>query len=94
MINQALRLIRIFHDFKANYMAGLLGISAGYLSEIEKGKKAPSLALLEQYAKIFKMPVSTIISFSEKLRANQKGIKAMIAKSIVSFLMNLESNSK
>lgn len=90
MINEALRLFRVFHDMKLYEMAERLEISSSYLSEIEKGKKEPSLKLLEKYSKIFNIPVSTILSFSEELNRNQKGTKAKIAKNIIKFLENIE----
>jgi transcriptional regulator with XRE-family HTH domain len=91
MINEALRLFRVFHDLKLIEMADKLGISPSYLSEIEKGKKEPSLKLLDKYSEIFKIPTSSILSFSEKLEHNQKGIKAKIAKGFVNFLENIEN---
>ena len=44
-----------------------LGISNSYLSEIESGKKSPSLELLDKYSDIFNIPVSSLILFSETL---------------------------
>lgn len=41
MLNEALRLLRVFNDRKATDLAKELGISAAYLSEIETGKKLP-----------------------------------------------------
>lgn len=93
MVNESLRLFRVFHDFKLIEMANELGISPSYLSEIEKGKKDPTLKLLDKYAEVFNIPTSSILSFSEKLGQNQKGIKAKIAKSIVNFLENIENAS-
>lgn len=53
-------------------LAERLGISGSYLSEIEAGGKAPSMNLLERYAQIFKMPVSSILLFSEKMTKGGK----------------------
>ncbi|NRX73843.1 transcriptional regulator with XRE-family HTH domain [Clostridium beijerinckii] len=39
MINESLRLLRVFHDLKAIDLAKKLSISQSYLSEIENGKK-------------------------------------------------------
>lgn len=93
MINEALRLFRVFHDMKSIELAEKLGISASYLSEIEKGKKNPSLKLLEKYAEVFNISTSSILSFSEKLQSNQEGIKEKIAKNVVNFLKNIENVS-
>jgi transcriptional regulator with XRE-family HTH domain len=67
MIGDALRMIRIFHDRRQNELADKLGIAPSHLSEIEKGKKQPTLQLLDSYAAEFKMPVSSIMFFSEQM---------------------------
>ena len=51
MLGEALRLIRVFHDVKLNELAEQLGVSKGYISEIESQKKKPSLDLIEKYSK-------------------------------------------
>lgn len=91
MINEALRLFRVFNDLKLFEMAEKLGISPSYLSEIEKGKKDPSLKLLEKYSEVFNISTSSILNFSEKLENNQKGVKAKIAQNIVNLLNNIEN---
>jgi transcriptional regulator with XRE-family HTH domain len=67
MINDALRMIRVFHDIPQKELAARLKIAPSYLSEIESGKKSPTLQLLESYAEEFKMPLSSIVFFSEKM---------------------------
>jgi len=67
MLYDALRMIRIFHDVQQKELAGRLHIAPSYLSEIEKGKKQPSLQLLQEYAEIFRMPLSSILFFSERM---------------------------
>ena len=68
MLNRALRLLRTYHQLTQIDLAKLLGISNSYLSEIESGEKSPSLDLLEKYAILFKMPVSSILLFSESIK--------------------------
>lgn len=67
MLNRALRLLRSYHQLSQQFLAERLNISGSYLSEIEKGKKAPSMELLERYSEIFKMPVSSIMLFAEAM---------------------------
>ena len=67
MIHQALKKIREFHNIKQSELSMRLGISNSYLSEIESGKKSPSLELLDKYSEIFNIPVSSLILFSETL---------------------------
>lgn len=54
---------------KGKDAAELLGISASYLSEIEKGQKEPTLLLLHSYAKVFDIPVSSLLFFAENMDA-------------------------
>lgn len=74
MINDALRLLRIFNDYKAIDLAKELKISNSYLSELENGKKTPSLDIINKYGTFFKIKPSTILFFSEEIdRSNMKG---------------------
>lgn len=70
MLHEALRLIRLFHDISQTELARRIGVSKSYLSEIETGKKQPTLALLQQYSTEFKLPISSIMFFSESLEDN------------------------
>lgn len=65
MLHRALRTIRIFHDLSQKDLALRLGVAPSYVSEIEAGKKEPTLALLRKYADEFEIPLSSIMFFSE-----------------------------
>ena len=67
MNSRALRLVRIFYRLKQTDLAAKLEISNSYLSEIESGVKSPSIELLGKYSKLFRIPVSTLLLFSERL---------------------------
>ncbi|MBS0350885.1 MAG: helix-turn-helix transcriptional regulator [Proteobacteria bacterium] len=71
MIDEALRLIRVFHDFNQTEMALKLGISNSYLSEIETGKKPVTIDFLKKYSSILNVPISSLLFFSESLESNQ-----------------------
>ncbi|MCA9422172.1 MAG: helix-turn-helix transcriptional regulator [Nitrospira sp.] len=75
MLNEALRLIRVFHDLNQKDLADKLGISNSYLSEIESGKKTPTLEVIEKYSEVFNMPSSSILFFSENLDSGEKSEK-------------------
>ena len=99
VLAEALRLIRIFHDMKQNELAAHLGISGSHLSEIESGKKQPTLKLVEHYSSEFEIPVSSILFFSEKLE-NPSGssvsasrARGVIARKVITFLQLVESRS-
>ena len=82
MIGKALRTMRIFHDMTQKDLAEQLEISKSYLSEIEAGKKVPTLTLLDRYAEVFRIPTSSILFFSENL--DQKSPQLEQARVMVS----------
>lgn len=96
MLNEALRLIRVYHDMKQNEAADKLGISKSYLSEIEKGHKEPSLDLLRKYEDAFDIPTSSILFFSENLGKSPTKEKArtFVASKIISLMRFLEERSE
>jgi transcriptional regulator with XRE-family HTH domain len=69
MLNRALKLLRTYHQMSQVDLAKRLQISNSYLSELEKGDKTPGLELLGKYAETFKMPLSSILLFSERIDA-------------------------
>jgi transcriptional regulator with XRE-family HTH domain len=79
MLNEALRMIRVFHDLRQKDMAQRLDVSASYLSEIEKGTKEPTLPLLRKYAEEFKFPMSSILFFSEHMNDGAAADRARTA---------------
>ena len=79
MLNKALRLLRTYHQFTQVELAARLGISNTYLSEIETGVKQAPFDLLEEYSNIFKMPMSSILLFSETIdSASKPGVKLRV----------------
>lgn len=88
MLNKALKIIRTFHDVSQSEMSGRLGISNSYLSEIESGKKQPSIEILTRYSECFEIPLSSILFFSENLDSPKSSdkIRLHVAKRIVSIL--------
>lgn len=79
MLNEALRLVRVFHDLNQSQLADKLDISRSYLSEIESGKKAPTIELLEKYAACFQIPASSLLFFSEHLTDDDFAEKARVS---------------
>lgn len=78
MLYRALRLLRTFHQLSQVELAKRLGISNSYLSEIESGSKSPGLDLLEQYSSVFRLPLSSILLFSEQLEEATPGNKLRV----------------
>ena len=67
MLNLALKLLRVFHEMKQKELASKLSISTSHLCEIESGKKTPTLSVLNRYAEVFEVPVSSILFLAENL---------------------------
>lgn len=67
MIGETLRYLRVFNNMTMIELGEKLDLSQSYISEIEGGKKQPTLQVIEKYADYFSMKPSTIMLFSEAL---------------------------
>jgi DNA-binding XRE family transcriptional regulator len=72
-MSNALRLLRVYHDMKLSEMAKAIGVSQGYLSEVENGKKAPTLKIVNKYGKVFSIRPWVIHEFAEALYGVGRG---------------------
>jgi transcriptional regulator with XRE-family HTH domain len=72
MLNRALRLLRTYHQISQQDLAHKLELSNSYLSEVENGVKSPSLETLQKYSAFFRMPLSSILLFSEEIETRKK----------------------
>lgn len=95
MLGEALRLIRVYHDMKQKDAADALGLSTSYLSEIEKGRKVPTLDVLHRYAENFGMPLSSILFFAETVEGGAYDrAKSVIAGKMIGLLQFLEARAE
>lgn len=89
MICDTLKKLRNIYGFKASEMSTKLGISSSYLSEIENGKKQPSLELLNKYSEIFDIKLSSLILISETYEeAEAKGKATVMIRNMMMHLIN------
>lgn len=88
MLNEALRLIRVYHDISQTQLSFQLGVSNSHISEIESGKKVPSLELLGKYSSRFDIPVSSLLFFSENLDKSKvtDKLRVGVARKVISLL--------
>lgn len=81
MLHKALKLIRQYHRMTQVDLSEKIGISKSYLSEIEAGKKAVTIEILNKYSQSFEVPVSSLIFLSESIE--KKGVLPISFKKIV-----------
>jgi transcriptional regulator with XRE-family HTH domain len=95
MLNEALRLILVYHDITQKDAASRLQISAPYLSEIETGKKEPTMAVLRKYSENFGIPMLSILFFSEHMEDGRptSRLKTAISSKVLSLLQFIAARS-
>lgn len=86
MFDRALKLVRQYHRLNQVQMAQRLDISPSYLSEIEKGKKTPSFDLLEKYALIIGIPVSSLVFLAEEIESGDSQVKSAVVDKVLKML--------
>ena len=93
MLGEALRLIRVYHDLKQKQVAKRLAISTSYLSEIEKGRKVPTLDLIQRYSNTFGVPVSSIMFFAEQVETGgtYDRARSFVAGKMIGLMQFLEA---
>lgn len=92
-IGEALRLLRIYNDMKAVQVSEDLGISQSYISEIEQGKKIPSIEVINKYASYFHTTPSAILLMAEGLEKDPKSFKERISGKLAGLLQELENSN-
>ncbi len=66
MLGEALKCIRIAHgNLTFNECAKGVGVTGTYISEIEKGRRNPSLATLKDLSSFYEIPLSVIMELDE-----------------------------
>lgn len=71
-LGQVLKLFRlsVSEDFTAQKLANKMRVSATYISEVENGKKTPSLEGLKKFSKAFNVPASQMVKTQEDANEN------------------------
>lgn len=67
MINDALRLLRLYLGLSQKQIAGELDLSQSMISEIENGTKPVSMDVLEKYSGKLNIRMSQLLFFAEEL---------------------------
>ena len=100
-INRILRMLRIAEDIKACDLAILIGLSPTYISDIEKGRKRPTLNVLEKYGQYFGISPANLLLLQEGnqqasntellFRVLEKKLESMEARETVAEVANLNA---
>ena len=77
-LGRILRLLRIANDFSARDLAAKTGLSQGFISEVEAGKKKPSLDALDKYSTALGVSKATIMYFEESERKEKRSTQELL----------------
>jgi len=96
VLNKALRLIRVFHELTQKELAEQLSISKSYLSEIESGKKKPTLEIINGYSEQFNIPMSSIMFFSESMedKSTAEKLRKVLSGKVLAILDFIAAKSE
>ena len=88
MLNEALRLVRVFHDLNKTQTAERVGLSKSYITELERGDKKVTIEVLQKYADAFNMPLSSLMFFAEQSADGSAAdkVRTVVAGKVVKML--------
>lgn len=92
-IGQKIRKVRELKNFKQEYVAGLLGISAVAYGKIERGDTDVKMSRLVQLAEIFEVSLDQLLLFDEKRvfnLYNNQNAAAIVQQQRISQTNNIE----
>ena len=71
-LGQVLKLFRlsVSENFTVQKLASKMDVSGTYISEVENGKKTPTLEGIKNFSKAFNVPVSQIFKIEEDANEN------------------------
>lgn len=92
MINEALKLVRLYWGYNQIELATQLGLSQSMISEIERGGKSVSLETLERYSSGLGIRMSQLMFFAEEIEGEPplKRGKLIIANRVLKLLDKLK----
>lgn len=67
MINEALRLLRLYCRYSQAEMADRLSVAQSMVSEVERGRKNVTMDLLEAYSRAVDIRMSQLLFFAEEI---------------------------
>lgn len=91
MINEALRLLRLYCGFSQAVMAHKLSTTQSLVSDIEGGRKNVTMDLLEAYSEAVGIRMSQLLFFAEEIEGKPIGRrgKLIVADKVLQILERL-----
>ncbi len=88
MLNDAIRLVRIYHGLGVSQVAEKVGFSKSYISELESSEKNVTLEVLRRYSDAFKIPISSLMLFAEQVAGGGSAevVRFKVANKVVKML--------
>ena len=88
MLNEALRLVRVFHDLNKTQVADHVGLSKSYVTELERGDKKVTLEVLQKYSTAFNIPLSSLMFFAERAAdaSSSERVRTVVAGKTIKML--------
>lgn len=96
MINEALRLLRLYCRYSQIEMAEILGVTQSLVSDIEGARKNVSMDLLAKYSEAVDIPMSKLLFFAEEIegqRVARRG-QLIIADKVLKLLDRLHPKER
>jgi transcriptional regulator with XRE-family HTH domain len=92
MINDALRLVRLYWGMSQQQLAEVLGVSQSLVSDVETSRKGVSLDLLERYSHARGIRMSQLLFFAEEIEGEpiKRRGKLIFAERVLRLLETLK----
>jgi transcriptional regulator with XRE-family HTH domain len=96
MLGKALLLLRRFKGLSQTEISDKLGVGKSWISEIEAEKKEPTLQLLNGYAEVLDIPVSSILFFSEEMANGSRSERArtFVSRKVLAVMDYIDAHSR
>jgi transcriptional regulator with XRE-family HTH domain len=91
LINEALKLVRLYWGYSQDELAERLSISQSMISDIERGAKTVSLETLQRYSQKLGIRLSQLLFFAEELEGQPlpKRGRLIVASHVLELLSSL-----
>lgn len=97
MLNTVLKITRIVNDMTIKSVSENSGVSYSCISELEAGKKSPTITTLKSICKVYNISLSQLLLFeelSEEKQLNYQEILKMILEYYIYEKNNQNSNTQ